>query len=144
MNKDIPQYQGPEWSGTGYLTVRASMGSEAFPLEGARVTVRGNEPNFSAVIVELMTGRDGLTPKISLATPPRILTESPQEIPPYATYNIEASLDGFYPVVAENVPVFDGITSVQPINFIPLSKNGKPDRFDPYGTIYKENEPYDL
>ena len=144
MNKDIPQYQNIGYTGTGYLIIRASTASSAIPLEGATVSVRGNQPNFSAVIVKLQTGRDGMTPKISLAAPPRGNSESPGIENPFATYNVDVQLDGYFPVSAQQVPVFDSITSVQPINLIPLPKNGFTARFDPYSETVTASEPPNL
>ena len=144
MNKDIPQYSSLGYSGTGYLVARVSTASSAIPLEGATVTVRGNLPNFSSVIVKLETGRDGLTPKISLAAPPKSNTEAPGLEPQFSTYNMEVQLDGYFPATAQQIPIFDGITSVQPINLIPLPKNGYTDRFDPSSEIITNSEPQDL
>ena len=144
MNRDIPQYQSIGFTESGYLVIRASTASGAIPLEGATVTVRGNQPNFSSVIVKLTTGRDGLTPKISLAAPPTANSISPGMPDPFATYNVDVSLDGYLPTSAQQVPIFDGITSIQPINLIPRPKNGITDRFAPYGEIITDTEPPNL
>ncbi|MBQ7292901.1 MAG: hypothetical protein IJW79_04090 [Clostridia bacterium] len=144
MNRDIPQYSNIGYTGTGYLVIRASAASSAIPLEGAVVTVRGNQPNFSSVIVKLTTERNGLTPKISLATPPRGNSTSPGIENPFATYNVDVQLDGFFPTSAQQVPIFDGITSIQPINLIPLPKNGYTDRFAPYDEKVTDSEPPNL
>lgn len=144
MNRDIPQYANIGYTGMGYLVIRASTASNAIPLEGATVTVRGNQPNFSAVIVELTTERNGLTPKISLSAPPRRNSVSPGIENPFATYNIDVKSKGYFPTSTQQVPIFDGITSVQPINLIPLPKNGTSDRFDPYSEIVTDSEPPNL
>ncbi len=137
MNHTISQY-----TGTGYLVVRASAASESLPLEGATVFVRGGED--SAVIATLTTGIDGLTPKIALAAPPRALSESPGNPSPFSTYSIDVHLDGYPVVSAQNIPVFDGITSVQSVVMIPLPKNGFPDAFTPFGDRISESEAPDL
>ena len=144
MNRDIPQYENIGYTGTGYLVIRASAATGAIPLEGAVVTVRGNQPNFSSVIVKLTTGRGGMTPKISLAAPPRGNSISPGMPNPFATYNVDVNLEGYFPTSAQQVPIFDGITSLQPVNLIPLPKNGTPDKFDPYSLTVTESEPPNL
>ena len=144
MNRDIPQYSNIGYNGTGYLVIKTSAASNAIPLEGAIVTVRGNQPNFSSVIVKLITARNGMTPKISLAAPPRGNSTSPGIDNPFATYNVDVQLDGFFPASAQQVPVFDGITSIQPINLIPLPKNGFADRFNPYDEKVTDSEPPNL
>ena len=144
MNNDIPQYSDIGYTGTGYLVIRATTASEALPLENALVTVYGNQPDFSSVIARLQTGNDGLTPKIALLAPPRALSEVPGNgSRSYATYNISVHKDGFSPLELLRVPVFDGITSVQPADLIPLSENGYPDSFDPYGGRVIEGEAFD-
>lgn len=139
MNNNMPQYQNAGYTGKGYLVVRVSAASETIPLEGATVLIRGGEENDSAVIARLTSGSDGLTPKIALAAPPRILSESPGNIRPFATYNVDVHLKGYPSVSAQNVPIFDGITSVQSVTMIPLPKNGYPDAFTPFGTRYTES-----
>lgn len=144
MNHSMPMYQNGNYSGTGYLVVRVSAASEALPLEGATVFVRGGEENDSAVIATLNTGRDGLTPKIALAAPPRSLSESPNNVRPYALYSVDVHLNGYPTVTAQNLPIFDGITSAQSIVLTPLPKNGYPDKFDPFRIQYTETPATDL
>ena len=141
MNYDIPEYQNSGYTGTGYLVVRVTTASEALPLEGASVTVFGNLPDFSTAVAQLQTGRDGLTPKIALATPPRALSETPDSpVPPFATYRISVRKKGFTPIDAYRVPIFDGVTSIQPADMIPLPKNGYPDAFSPHAEVTVEGE----
>lgn len=139
MNSNMPQYQNNGYTGKGYLVVRVSAASESIPLEGATVLIRGGEENDSSVIASLTSGSDGLTPKIALAAPPRSLSESPSNTRPFATYNVDVHLDGYPSISAQNVPVFDGITSVQSMVMIPLPKNGYPDAFTPFATRYTES-----
>lgn len=144
MNNDIPQYSDIGYTGTGYLVIRATTASEALPLENALVTVYGNQENFSSVIARLQTGNDGLTPKIALLAPPRALSEVPGNGGlSYATYNVSVQKEGFSPLELQGVPIFDGITSVQPADLIPLSENGYPDSFDPYGGRIREGQTLD-
>ena len=145
MNRDIPQYAPLGYTGTGYLVVRVSTASGALPLEGATVLIRGSEETFSAVIARLTSGTDGLTPKIALLTPPRALSQSPsQTAKPYASYNVEVYLDGYHALSAQNVPIFDGVTSIQPADLIPVPKNGYPPSRPPYEGQYTESAPADL
>ena len=141
MNQDISQYSNIGYTGVGYLVVRVTTASAALPLEDALVTVFGDRPDFSSVIAQLKTGADGLTPKIALSAPPRTLSEVPGNgETAYATYNITVNERGFYPLRIQHVPIFDGITSVQPANLIPLLENGYPDSFDPFTETVVEGE----
>ncbi len=104
----------------GYLTVRVSTAGGAIPLEDASVNIRGGNIEDSAVIFALRTGGDGLTPTVSLATPPRSASQTPNDpSPAYAVYNIDVYREGYVPAFFNNVPVFSGINSVQPAVLVP-------------------------
>ncbi len=113
----------------GYLTVRAATARGAIPLVGAAVTVRGSQIEDSGIRAAAITGRDGLTPRFSLAVPPRENSESPGNSEPYYTYHIEVSKDGYRTQNYYNVPVFEGISALQTAELVPLPENGVPDRF---------------
>lgn len=120
--------QSNQVSEVGYLTVRVSTARGAIPLEDAAVNIRGGNIEESAVIYALTTNSDGLTPVVSLPTPPRANSESPQETQPnYAVYNIDVFADGYAPAFFHNVPVFSGITSVQPAILLPSIENSTTD-----------------
>ena len=117
--------------GTGYLVVKVSTARGAIPLENASVNIRGATPETSDIIYSLVTGPDGLTPKISLPAPMRSLSESPGALIPYSLYNIDVFKKGYIDLLFTGVAVFDGITSVQPAVMIPLPENRFPDSFEP-------------
>lgn len=134
MNRDISPYPSLGYTGLGYLVVRVSTASSALPLKNARVIVRGGEEEFSGVIASLLTDRDGLTAKIGLSAPPRILSREAGHQTPYAVYNITITLGGFYDFTAQSVPIFDTITSIQEADLIPLSESGGSDPYNNFGT----------
>ena len=113
--------QLPTNTENGFLTVRVSTAGGAIPLEGTSVNIRGGDVDDSAVIYALATNSDGLTPTVSLSTPPRSASETPQDsVPAYAVYNVDVYADGYLPVFFHNVPVFSGINSVQPAVLVPF------------------------
>ena len=114
--KSMPTFPDGE---TGYLTVRVSTARGAIPLEGASVSIRGSTEELSGVIYSLLSDRDGKTPRVSLNTPPAKSSAEPGAVTPYATYNIDVFKEGYTPVFFHNVPIFSGITSVQPAVMIP-------------------------
>ena len=117
-DRNPPAFSGGE---NGYLTVKVSTARGAIPLEGATVNIRGNEADISSVIYSLRSDRDGKIPRVSLSTPPAKESASPQASAPYATYNIDVFKDGYTPLFFHNVPVFSGVTSVQPAVMVPIS-----------------------
>ncbi len=121
----------PDMTGTGYLIVQVTTARGAIPLEGAKVDIRSYEPEDTSapetrgdVIASLTSGRDGNTPRVSLPTPPRAVSESPGNIRPYALYQAEVTLDGYFAQAYIGIPIFDGITAIQPAVIIPLPENG--------------------
>ncbi len=113
----------------GYLTVRVTTARGAIPLAGATVTVRGSQIEDSGIAAVATTGRDGLTPRLSLAVPPRENSESPGNPDPFYSYHIEVTSDGYGTQNYYNVPVFEGISALQTVELIPLAANGVPDGF---------------
>lgn len=126
--------------GTGSLILSVRTAGGAVPLEGALVTLRrGSEEGFpdgrwdgsfgssdssGELIAAFLTDRSGQTPRIDLPAPPRSLSQSPGPVRPYALYSAEVSLDGYYAATYSDIPVFDGVTSVQSVMMIPLPEFG--------------------
>ena len=110
--------------GRGFLIVSVRTGSGAIPLEGALVTLRGDEAIEGNAIASFITDQSGNTPRITLPAPPRINSESPEGGKPYASYSADISLDGYYSNLYTNIPIFDTITSVQTAYLIPLPEDG--------------------
>lgn len=109
-------------SGTGWLQVKVVSANGAFGVEDAQVLIFGfdEEGRDTGVIYSLRTDQSGLAPKIALSTPPRALSLTPEEDGvPYATYHVKVSKDNYNSVEITNVPVFDGVTSLQRVNLIP-------------------------
>lgn len=142
-----PNIQRPITDGIGYLTVRVSTAGGAIPLEGASVNIRGGDIEASDIIYALTTNSDGLTPTVSLPTPPTANSTSPQSSEPsYAVYNVDVYADGYIPAFFNNVPVFSGINSVQPAVLVPrLSGSTQDDAqiFTETGNAETQGEIYD-
>ena len=138
-------------AGTGYLIVQVTTARGAIPLEGATVDVRSFEPEVGSdpatrgdVVASLVSGHDGNTVRIPLSAPPRSASETPGNGRPYALYQIEVSLEGFFDQTYIGVPIFDGITAIQPVNMIPLPENGTTGIPRPESTRFFEGEGADL
>ena len=58
---------------------------------------------------------------------------------PYATYNIDVEADGFYRQYFSNVPIYDGVTSIQPATLAPLAQNHNLDRVTDGDRYFDEN-----
>jgi hypothetical protein len=120
-----------EMNGTGYLLVRVSTALGAIPLEGATVTVREHisaaEGYRGAIIASTSTDRNGKTERIPLAAPPRAQSFQPSRGLPYALYNVDVELKGYYQRFFNAVPVYDTITSIQPAILVPIAESARQD-----------------
>ncbi len=132
--------------GTGYLIVQVSTARGAIPLEGARVDIRTYESETTSdsdtradVVASLVSGRDGNTARIPLSAPPKAMSERAGNGTPYALYQAEVSLEGYYDQTYIGIPIFDGITAIQPAILIPLPENGTASIPRPEGTRFFEN-----
>lgn len=105
----------------GKLGIRAFSANSAYPVPGAFVTIRKKTDSSPVTVAVLETDESGNTPLIALEAPPKALSLSPNpESRPYALYDAEINKEGYYTVVARDVQVYPSITSILPVNMIPL------------------------
>ena len=108
----------------GNIRIRTYTAAGALPIDGVLVKIYGADEYNRDVMYSLITDENGITKEISLPAPPRAYSAAPgaKEMP-YSVYNVELSKSGFYPKRIDNVPIFNGIDAVLPIEMIPLSYN---------------------
>ena len=137
-------------TGQGKLVFQITTAGGAIPLEGAEVTLRQSRGPTDAggdVLSVLYSGRDGKTEVLTLPAPARGYSLEPARdgAPvPYALYNADVRLRGFYDQSYIRIPVFDGITSIQRASLVPLPENGFEDGVRPDGEKFYEGESPDL
>ena len=126
----------------GKLVVWVTASSGGIPIDGALVTVYSPLSAGEAIAVR-STDIDGKTEIMELDAPPRELSEAPQNggVRPYAIYNVDVRKDGYYDVSNQEVPVFDGILAVLPVNMIPLSEGDSTELEPRSGMTIKNTEP---
>lgn len=104
----------------GYLIIQARTAHDALPLKGAQIWVMdGQEKN----IYHLTTDESGETERVALETLDRSLSLDPnyQGIP-YISYHVLAFANGFNSVHISGIPILEGETAIQPIEFVPMRK----------------------
>ncbi len=107
-------------TGRGYLIVRATTARSAVPVPNATVNIRGSSAESSHILYSLKTDVNGLSGKIPLPAPLKSSAEHERSTRPYEQYNIEVFAEGYTPQNYLNVPIFDGITSYQTADLVPL------------------------
>ena len=102
----------------GYLIINARGAGGALPIEGVNITVRsplGEETS-------LATDTSGVAGPIEIRTPERALSLSPGMGVPYSLVDITAEKEGYYLMSFYDVAIYPEVTSIQPINMIPISE----------------------
>ncbi len=105
---------------TGTLRFRTYTASGALPVEGASIEVFKQINGERQVFYSLVTDISGLTAVISLPAPPKELSETPNSpVQPYAMYNADIRADGYNDVAIRDLPVFEGVLSLQSVPLVP-------------------------
>ena len=127
----------------GRLLVSVTTTLGAIPLEGAQVLIfeNGDDPNERNVLYSLRTDESGQTPRVLLPTKSGALSETPGTALPYLAYTVSVRKSGYYSAEETNVPIFEGVTSIQPMDLIPLSEYGSPDSATPEFPPRVQNTP---
>ena len=131
-------------SGTGYMIIRTSTAMGAIPVKDAIINISHADQNNSDIILSLRSNSDGTTDKIPLSAPPKQFSSAPNRISPYSLYNLEVFADGYYSKNYVNIPIFDGITSYQSVELIPLSANQYSDNYSINAPTVNESFPPNL
>lgn len=120
-NEDFERRNGSR----GMLKIQASAADGSFPISGADVTIRVPFLTGGTDIFRGVTDVDGIIDNISLPAPNRSLSlDEDNTSEPFALYNITVSHPGFVRGEFMNVPIFDSVKSIQPVELVPLTQNG--------------------
>lgn len=125
----------------GTLIVQTQSAAEAIPVEGATVIVRlARENGESDLFRVLVTDESGLTVPIRIETPAPAESLAPGGKKPYAEISTEVSAGGYYSVVNTGIPIYPGITSIQPVRMIPVPTREDGTPFPPGTTLINEGQ----
>lgn len=104
---------------TGFLQVFVRTAGESIPVAGADVLIEGD-----GVSLRLITDRSGKTARVPLPAPRVENSATAEGTDPFALYRVTTGKEGFYTQVTQNVPVFPGIGSLQPVTLIGVAEYG--------------------
>lgn len=94
----------------GALKVRAYSGNIAYPIETAFVRVFDSDDR---PVREGYTDQSGIFDAQNLPVPQKAISENPNSEKAYAAYKIVVTHPRFNTEIFENVPVFEGVESIQ-------------------------------
>ncbi|MDE5600655.1 MAG: carboxypeptidase-like regulatory domain-containing protein, partial [Oscillospiraceae bacterium] len=114
----------------GFLKVQVYSAQGALPVRDARIIVSKQFGNQSRIFYEMMTDESGVTDPVSLPAPDNSHSFVIDGVRPYETYDLEVFKPGFRTIVRENMPVFPGIVSLQPIQMRPLLSSEQDDEVE--------------
>lgn len=104
----------------GYVRITVRTAGGAVPVQRAIVTVKDENETLLAVF---FTDANGNTPTLKVGAPPRENTETPEAGgAAFSVYNIDTDKAGYLSVRNVGVPVYSGVTSVQPVELIPVAE----------------------
>lgn len=104
---------------SGMLRVQVFAGNRSVPVENVRVAVSKQFTDGLHEFYVVYTNQSGIADDMILPAPDRQLSQQPGDCCPYADYQVTTSKNGFQTMVYMDVPVYDGIKSIQPARMIP-------------------------
>lgn len=112
INRESSTVFNTNLTGTGFLTVEVTTAQGAYPIIGAKITVTDNE---NKRLGTYFTDESGKTEKIPLPTYPALKSESPGTVfsDLASRYDILTEAEKYIPLIIKNIPVFDGVVSIQ-------------------------------
>ncbi|MEG1547145.1 MAG: hypothetical protein RR232_04430 [Clostridia bacterium] len=109
-----------EYSHRGAIKAQASTAQKAYPVPNVKVEISKPFPSGEYIISTQTTDISGLTEPVALPAPSAESSTSPNDSkPPYFSYNLRFTHPDFTEVRIYNVPVFENIISIQPVELIP-------------------------
>lgn len=113
-------------TGSGTILFRVYTAQEALPVEGAKCVISKCFGDEVRELYTLITDNSGQTRAESLPAPSKELSQSySNSIQPFALYDATVSKQDFAVVELKDIPVFDGVQSIQRVAMVPVPPNIK-------------------
>lgn len=107
----------------GFVTARVFTSRAQIPVTGASVVIESN--NTGSVLGARITDENGLTSPVRIETPSKDNSTSPGYDTPFTSVNIRISHPMYYTYYVRDAQVFEGQTSVQNAELVPLEENDR-------------------
>ena len=104
------------------LQILVTAAQQAIPIPNVLVLLSRQDPGqpLETLIRVMTTNESGQTPVITLPAPDRTLTQVPGEYLPYTVYRVVVAAEGYQPQFHGNVALFGGMSTLLPVELIPL------------------------
>ncbi|MCD7812382.1 MAG: carboxypeptidase regulatory-like domain-containing protein [Ruminococcus sp.] len=119
---ETPEYVSEESIGTekGYIQVNVRTGDDSEPIQGADVQVTAVVDGNLMILASGATDESGAAPLFEVPVPSISYSQTPDPtVRPYSLFDVSVTARGFFNARSVDVPVFEGITSVQSFSMIP-------------------------
>lgn len=100
-------------------------GQGAFPISGAEVVITHALDAAHSFSISTQTDASGKTDPLSLPAPNKSLSQAPGNGNPFVTYHAAISAPQYIPVEVLDIPVFDGVATIQPVSMEPDLGGGR-------------------
>lgn len=105
---------------TGYLIIQARTAHDALPLGGVKIWIMDQQGKHTYYVT---TDESGETEAIALETLDKSLSLDPNFTGmPFISYDVLALADGFNSFHIVGIPILDGETAIQPLEFVPMQR----------------------
>ena len=103
---------------TGFLIIQARLAHGALPLGGVQIWITDAREKH---VYHVTTDESGETKRIALETLDKSLSLDPDfSGTPFIGYNVLAFAKGFNSIHITGIPILDGETAIQPLEFVPM------------------------
>ena len=108
------------YESSGTLRVRIFTAGGALPISDAVIRLFGSDEENLGFAASRITDRDGVSVFSELPAPPIKYSMAPNPTErPFSTYRMEVFAEGYSEKLINEVTVFSGIESYQPVNLLP-------------------------
>lgn len=104
----------------GFLIFQVSSSRGAIPIKNAKIQLSRQLSPDIYYYKELVTDNSGKTAPLCVFAPEKKLSLSPENSKPYYSYQALVDADGYRKVKLDDVRVFSGVKSVQPVYLEPV------------------------
>jgi len=103
----------------GTLIFQVTGRQGAFPVAGATIVLTKELNDQQSLSFTITTDESGKTAPLSLPAPDKELSQWPGNGTVFATYQATVSAPNYVTTEIRDLPVFDGITTIQPVSLSP-------------------------